>query len=79
MDALELLMSSELEWSENFRLLETVTKKVEEILYEDYENKRKRNRGEAIQEINGKDLIIIREKHIRKAMKEIGMLKRVRD
>ena len=75
MDALELLMSSELEWSENFRLLETVTKKVEEILYEDYENKRKRNRGEAIQEINGKDLIIIREKHIRKAMKEIGMLK----
>lgn len=73
MDALELLMSSELEWSENFRLLETVTKKVEEILYEDYENKR--NRGEAIQEINGKDLIIIREKHIRKATKEIGMLK----
>ena len=62
MDALELLMSPELEWSENVRLLQTLIKKVEEVLYEDYENK-------------DKDLIIVREKHIRKAMKAIGMEK----
>ncbi len=62
MDSLELLMSSELEWTENFRLLQTLTKKIVEIIYEDYENKKK-------------ELIIIRENHIRKAMEAIGMIK----
>ncbi|MFO0795444.1 MAG: sigma 54-interacting transcriptional regulator, partial [Candidatus Brocadiaceae bacterium] len=62
MDALEYLMKPDLEWTENIRLLQTLTKKVLEVLYEDYENK-------------DKDLIIVREKHIRKAMKEIGMIK----
>lgn len=62
MDSLELLMSSELEWTENFRLLQTLTKKIVEIIYEDYENKKK-------------ELIIIRENHIRKAMEELGMIK----
>lgn len=47
-----------------------------EILYEDYESKM----GEGILKIDGdgKDLIIIREKHIKKAMKEIGMEKEER-
>lgn len=62
MDSLELLMSSELEWTENFRLLQTLTKKIVEIIYEDYENKKE-------------ELIIIRENHIRKAMEAIGMIK----
>lgn len=62
MDALEYLMSPEWDWPENVRLLETLTKKVAEIIYEDYEKKEDK-------------LIIVRERHIRKAMKEIGMLK----
>ena len=62
MDALEYLMSPEWDWPENVRLLETLTKKVVEIVYEDYEDKEDK-------------LIIVRERHIRKAMKEIGMLK----
>ena len=62
MDALEYLMSPELEWPENVRLLETLAKKVVEIIYEDYEKKEDK-------------LIIVREKHIRQAMKEIGMIK----
>lgn len=61
MDALELLMSPEFEWSENYRLLETLTKKAEEIIYEDYKDKDDK-------------FIIVREKHIREAMKEIGMI-----
>ena len=61
MDALELLMSPELEWPENFRLLETLTKKAEEIICEDYKDKDDK-------------FIIVREKHIREAMKEIDMI-----
>lgn len=63
MDALELLMSPGLEWPENVRLLQTLTKKVLEILYEEYDKE--------------KDLIIVREKHIKKAMEEIGMIKEI--
>lgn len=74
MDALECLMSRELEWPENVRLLETLTKKVVEIVYEEHENN-KRYKSKAIPKISQKDLIIIREKHIKKAMEEIGMIK----
>lgn len=59
MDALEYLMKLELEWNENFRLLEALVNKVVEIIYENKDDK----------------LIVIREKHIRKAMREIGMEK----
>ncbi len=76
MAALDYLMRPDLEWHENFRLLETLTKKVMEIVYEDYWDKM--DRGDKIPTINGKDLILIREKHIREAMKEIGMIKEER-
>ncbi len=59
MDALEYLMKPALEWNENFRLLEALVNKVVEIIYENKDDK----------------LIVIREKHIRKAMGEIGMEK----
>ena len=59
MDALEYLMKPALEWNENFRLLEALVNKVVEIIYENKDDK----------------LIVIREKHIRKAMREIGMEK----
>lgn len=77
MDALEYLMQPELEWPENVRLLQTLKQKVVEIVYEDYEAKKERDKikrkigGEYIE----MDLIIIRVKHIEKAMKEIGMIK----
>lgn len=64
-DALEYLMRPELDWPENVRLLQTLTKKVAEIIYDDYEYEKK-------------DIIIVREKHIRKAMEKIGMLKESR-
>jgi hypothetical protein len=69
-DALEYLMRPELVWPENVRLLQTLAKKVIEVVYED-----KRYKGELLPTIDGKDLIIIRVKHIKKAMKEIEMEK----
>jgi hypothetical protein len=70
-DALEYLMRPDFEWPENVRLLQTLVKKVVEIVYEDYENKRQM--GHQISKIDGvRELYIVREKHLRQAMKEIG-------
>lgn len=67
-DALEYLMSEKWEWHENFRLLETLVNKVIEVMYEDYEN------GRDIPKIyDNKNLVIIRQNHVYKAMKEIGI------
>jgi len=72
-DALEALMRPELQWPENVRLLQSLTKKVIEIVYEDYENKR--SKREDIPRNNGMDLIMISGKHINQALKamEIGI------
>lgn len=88
MDALEYLIRPDLKWNENVRLLQTLTKKVAEIVYEDYEERREKEEiptikkkiitkynEETKEEIKKIELIIIREKHIKETMEEIGMLK----
>lgn len=70
MDVLEYLMRPELEWPENVRLLQTLTNKVMEVLYEDY-------RDASLPKTKGRNLI--RQKHIEVAMREIGMLKETED
>lgn len=79
-NALEYLMRPEFEWFENVRLLQTLSKKVVEIIYEDYENKR--YTGEDMPKINkisGKEQIIIKEKQIKKSMEEIDMGKEFKE
>lgn len=79
-NALEYLLRPELEWFENVRLLQTLSKKVVEIVYEEYENKR--YTGEDMPKINkisGKEQIIIKEKHIKKSMEEIDMGKEFKE
>ena len=66
LDALELLMSPELDWPGNIRQLQDLTKKVTKFSVLDFRKK----------EEEKDKVLLVKEKHIRDSMEEIGLIEK---